>query len=140
MMEGKKSPMEAIDEFVLKHIKDVLIQELDNKESVHLYSIGEYWRAFDKSAYALSLILPGSESTLLTVRDYPFPVLMVSAHYEVVNRLLFTKVVANRNPDYIHLISTPINRESYRRWRDEILDDMADWDEEDEVNNTIDSD
>ena len=41
-MEGVKSPMEAIDEFVMKHIKPVLIQELDNKESIHLYSIGEY--------------------------------------------------------------------------------------------------
>lgn len=96
MMEGVKSTMEAIDEFVMKHIKPVLIQELDNKESIHLYSIGEYWRAFDKSAYALSLILPDSEWTLLTVRDYPFPVLMVSTHYEVVNRLLLTKVVAQK--------------------------------------------
>lgn len=130
MTEGKKSPMQAIDEFVLKHIKNVLIQELDNKESIHLYSIGEYWRAFDKSAYALSLILPDSEWTLLTVRDYPFPVLMVSAHYEVINRLLFTKVVAKSNPDYIHLITKPIDREAYRRWRDEILDDIEDWDEE----------
>ena len=124
--------MEAIDEFVMKHIKPVLIQELDNKESIHLYSIGEYWRAFDKSAYALSLILPDSEWTLLTVRDYPFPVLMVSAHYEVVNRLLFTKVVAKRNLDYIHLITKPIDREAYRRWREEFLDNMEDWDELDD--------
>ncbi|MGM9741403.1 MAG: hypothetical protein ACI3ZP_12430 [Candidatus Cryptobacteroides sp.] len=130
-MEGVKSPMQAIDEFVMKRIKPVLIQELDNKDSIHLYSIGEYWRTFDKSAYALSLILPDAESTLLTVRDYPFPVLMVSAHYEVVNRLLFTKVVAKRNPDYIHLITKPIDREAYRRWRDELLEDMEDWDEED---------
>lgn len=122
-MEGMKSPMQAIDEFVLKYIKPVLIQELDNKDNIHLYSIGEYWRAFDKSAYALSLILPDSESTLLTISDYPFLVLMVSAHYEVVNRLLFTKVVAKRNPDYIHLITKPIDREAYRRWRDEILDE-----------------
>ncbi|MGN1232884.1 MAG: hypothetical protein ACI4UJ_05490 [Candidatus Cryptobacteroides sp.] len=131
-MEGVKSPVQAIDEFVMKRIKPVLIQELHNKDSIHLYSIGEYWRAFDKSAYALSLILPDSESTLLTVRDYPLPVLMVSAHYEAVNKLLFTKVVAKRNPDYIHFITKPIDRESYRRWRDELLDDMQDWDEEDD--------
>lgn len=56
---------------------------------------------------------------------------MISAHYEVVNRLLFTKVVAKRNPDYIHLVTKLIDREAYRRWCDEILDDMEDWDEED---------
>lgn len=128
-----KSAFQAIDEFVMKRIKPVLIHELDNKDTIHLYSIGEYWRAFDKSAYALSLLFPDKEPTMLNVRAYPFPVLMVSAHYEEINRLLFTKVVAKRNPDYIHLITKPIDREAYRRWRDEILDDMEDWDEEEEL-------
>lgn len=52
------SIIKALDEFVSMHIKKVLMQELGNTDIIHLYYIGEYLRAFDKSAYALSLILP----------------------------------------------------------------------------------
>lgn len=123
-MEGKKSPMQAIDEFVLKHIKQVLMQELNNEDSIHLYSIGECCRAFDKSAYALSLLMTDEEPVLLTVRDYPFPVMMMSVHYKDVNKLLYTQVIAKRNLDYIRLITKPIDRVAYRRWSDEFLEDI----------------
>ena len=58
---------------------------------------------------------------------------MVSAHYEVINKLVRTKIIAKRNLDYIHLFAKPIDREAYMRWRGELLDDMKDWDEEEEL-------
>ncbi len=116
-MSETNSNFNALNEFVSKHLKPVLIQELDNKDSIHLYSIGDYWMAFDKSAYALSLLLDDGESpTLLTLRDYPFPAMMKSIHYEITEKLLFTQVVGKRELEYIRLVSKPINREAYRKW------------------------
>lgn len=131
-MTETNSSFNALNEFVSKHIKPVLIQELDNRDSIHLYSIGDYWMAFDKSAYALYLLMDDGESpTLLTLRDYPFPVMMKSIHYEVADKLLFTQVVAKWTLDYRRLVTKPIDRDAYRKWCDEYLEEFVGADGED---------
>ncbi len=67
--------------------------------------VGEYWHAFEESAFQLSRIFTEYETALFRHKDYPFPVVMVSIpdsdlrsylrqHIPVCDRLDYKKLLA----------------------------------------------
>lgn len=81
--------------------------------------------AFDKSAYALIYFLDGQRVIYATdAKDYLPPPLemMRRCHYEIVNKILCTQVVAMRMFDYICLLTKPVDMDTYWKWCDEYLE------------------
>ena len=58
--------------------KEILAREQDNDKFLHLYDIGAYWVAFERSACRLSGLFSESELTLFRVSDCVEYVVMAS--------------------------------------------------------------
>lgn len=60
------------------HHKDILEREGNNGKFIHLYNIGTYWVAFERSAFRVDNIFQGCEISLFMVPGYPEYVVMAS--------------------------------------------------------------
>lgn len=59
-------------------LPEILSKETDNQSSIYLYHIGEYWVAFEKSAYWLSRRYPQCNVCPLGLNDNSSRILMAS--------------------------------------------------------------
>lgn len=55
------------------HAADIFWSEERNKGNIHLYRIGSYWMAFEKSAYFIRNILGERYLCVLRCQTVPFP-------------------------------------------------------------------
>ena len=87
--------LDYVSMLLQKSSKTIMKREYDNENRVHLYGVGQYWAAFDKSAYLLEKMTnEESDTTVLHFKDYPFPILMYCLHYEKVKDLCRKHIMA----------------------------------------------
>ena len=105
---------------LLRNIKTIYKKELTNESFIYLYEVGEYWIAFEKSAYLLSLQLKEQKSEVSAIKmDFlPFPVLFSSVDDITKQKLRSKNVCISRNHcSYIKVETTSSgNVEEYNRW------------------------
>lgn len=108
-----------------KSSKTIIKRENANENRVHLYGVGQYWAAFDKSAYLLEqMTRTESDATILHLKDYPFPVLMYCVRHEKVKDLCRRHMMAKQGIEYLQIMSHPIDDASYNQWyREYVLDE-----------------
>ena len=79
-MPHRPKPLNTLDYVSIllqKSSKTIMKREYDNENRIHLYGVGQYWAAFDKSAYLLEKMTnEESDTTVFHFKDYPFPILM----------------------------------------------------------------
>lgn len=104
-------------------LQNILRQEQQNENRIFLYDVGEYWVAFEKSAYLLEQLAPREEKpVVLHMKQYPFPIVMHSSHHLRVKELCRRQVFAQRGLDRLQFLTKPIEKSSYRRWYNQICD------------------
>ena len=105
---------------LLKNIKAIYNRELTNESFIYLYEAGEYWIAFEKSAYFLSLQLKGRKSEVSAIRmDFlPFPIIYSGIDDSTRQKLRCNNDCISRNHcSYIKVkTNSPTNDEEYNRW------------------------
>ena len=107
-----------------KSSKTIIKREYDNLNRIHLYGVGQYWVAFDKSAYMLEKMTnEESNAAILHLKESPFPVLMYCVHYDRVKDLCRKYTMTKQNPDYLQLLIPPIDSTSYNQWYRELVVD-----------------
>lgn len=57
-------------------------RERNNGKFIHLYNIGTYWVAFERSAFRVDNIFQGCEINLFMVSGYPEYVVMASVPHD----------------------------------------------------------
>ncbi len=67
-----------LQQLIQNQYKEILAREKNNDKFIHLYDIGAYWVAFERSACRLSGLFSKSELTLFRVPDCVEYVVMVS--------------------------------------------------------------
>lgn len=116
--------LDDVSMLLQKSSKTIMKREYDNENRIHLYGVGQYWAAFDKSAYLLEKMTnEESDTAVLHIKDYPFPILMYCLHYEKVKDLCRKHIMAKQNPDYLQLLTHPIDSKSYSQWYRELVVD-----------------
>lgn len=114
----------ALNSLLATQLKKILKSELHNQDRMNVYCVGEYWAAFDKSAYILNQLAPSSvESMPLNVKGYPFPLVMSYVYYPIIDAMCRNQAMSKRNMDYIQFMTDKIDRSSYDRWYDEVVND-----------------
>lgn len=99
------------------HLQQILRKERDNEDRVHLYGVGEYWVAFERSAYLFEqLDADAAGPVVMHLRDYPFPIVMHTAHYTRVDALCRRHVLSRRTMEYLQFMTRPMDSRSYRLW------------------------
>ena len=123
-MTETKTNCQTLIELITNHIMTILNEEMSGWNKIHLYAIGEHWVAFERSAYALFRIFGDSLSiTVLSLKNCPFPVIMCSVHYEEIEFGRHTFSFAKKTLDYRLIKIDTINRDEYRAWHDEVVED-----------------
>lgn len=108
---------DTLNLLLTNEIKTILRREHENKNCVHLYGIGPYWAAFDRSAYLLEgMVGERGDTTVLRLKDYAFPLLMHSVHFQTVKELCSNHQMTNRSLEYLQFQTSPIDSESYKKW------------------------
>ena len=67
-----------LQQLIQNQHKEILVREKNNDKFIHLYDIGAYWVAFERSACRLSGLFSESELTLFRVSDCVEYVVMAS--------------------------------------------------------------
>ena len=74
--------------------------------------------------------------TVLNLKNYPFPVIMCSVHYEEIEFGRHALSFAKKTLDYCLIKIDTINRDEYRAWHDDIvMDYLGDEDPDDNYYN-----
>ena len=122
-MPSSLTLLQRVSTLLQGNLKQILFKELHNDNRVNLYDVGEYWVAFEKSAYQLELLSHKSADTvMLHVSDSPFPVAMHCMHHTRVKAICRTHVMSRRGMEYLQLLGRPIDEGSYSRWHREHVD------------------
>ena len=105
---------------LIRNIKSIYKKELTNESFIYLYKSGDYWVAFEKSAYFLSLQLKELESkiSVLHMKEFPFPILFISLDDFAKQKLYRTGISMSRNfGPYIKIKTADTNRaDDYYSW------------------------
>lgn len=67
-----------LQRLIRDHHREILAREKNNDKFIHLYDIGAYWVAFERSACRLNSLFPESELALFRVSDCVEYVVMAS--------------------------------------------------------------
>ena len=97
--------------------RNILRRELHNENKVHLYRLGDYWVAFEKSAYLLEQIsLTDADPTVIYMQEHPFPMLMTTINNHRANGLCRHRISGSRQPNYLQIHSGKIDTALYNEW------------------------
>lgn len=98
------------------HFDAIMERERTNRSSVHLYGAGDYWVAFEQSAYQLCQLMPSCETTLFRFAVYPFPVVMASVTDAQLQPFVRLHILCTDQPAYKVFSVRPYSADRYRSW------------------------
>ena len=107
--------LEQLNSLMTKELSNILRRELHNEDKVYLYNLGEYWTAFERSAYQLDQ-LSKTDPLVLYMDEYPFPIVMCAAHDREVNVLCRKGRKAATHRDYREFVTRPLDPQVYAAW------------------------
>lgn len=103
-------------DFLSTHQAEILSREKDNQRFAHLYGFGNYWVAFEHSAYQLCRLFPRSETSVIRFITYPFPVVMAAVTDAELRAYSRRHILRIAEPDYRVLTTEELPLERYREW------------------------
>ena len=103
---------------------DILNREKNNDRFMHLYHIGMYWVAFERSACRLCSLFPKSELSLFCVPSCPEYVVMASVSVDEAEGCFRKHVVLCDEADYKVMNVSPLSAREYARWHMNVVGAM----------------
>lgn len=103
-------------ELLSHHLNTILEKERDNHTHIHLYDIGEFWIAFEQSAFQLTRLTKESTIVPLRLMSYPFPIITAAISINTLATLSHTHTVENSLHDARSIVTCELQEERYRRW------------------------
>jgi len=120
-MNGKPNvepPWMSLKRLVETRMFDILRKEQGNRKYIRLYGAGEYWHAFEESAFQLSRIFTEYETTLFSHKDHPFPVVMASIPDNELRSYIRQHIPVCDRSDYKKLLAVEFSAAEYRTWHE----------------------
>lgn len=117
---------EKLNDLLTRDLKNILKKELHNENRVNLYGVGEYWVAFEKSAFLFKQMThEKDEPIVLHIKGHPFPVIMHNIHYLQVDDMCRKHIMAKKGLEFLSFVTKPIDDNSYSKWyRKYVVDEV----------------
>lgn len=96
---------------------DIIHTEHTTGRCIRLYGAGDYWHAFEESAYQLSRLFGIQNIAVLRHEDYPFPVVMASISDDELQAYGKNHNFRRKAPGYRELAGMEISIKQYKEWR-----------------------
>lgn len=94
----------------------IVRKEHNNENSICLYGTGEYWSAFEKSAYLLCQLFPEKEVFIAKHIEYPFPIVMTCISDDELRKYGRTHIFHRDYSDYKELYYRKPPTVQYHIW------------------------
>ena len=120
-MNGKPNvepPWMSLKRLIETRMVEILRKEQGNGKYIRLYGAGEYWHAFEESAFQLERLLRKGETTLLSHKHCPFPVVIVSILDSELRTYIRQHIPVCDRLDYKKLLVAELSVAEYRAWHE----------------------
>lgn len=107
------------------HMPEIIRKEQSNVNSIKLYGTGDYWSAFEQSAYLLCKVFTTNNITVITSKVYPFPVMMATISDKALRAYAKSHIYTCDKIDYKEILATDISVKDYQKWRKKEIDGFA---------------
>ncbi len=97
-------------------IREITKKEADNSNKICLYSTGDYWMAFERSAFLLKKIFPNLKAFVINHPTFLIPVVGVSLPDEQLKAYGRKHTIARPATDYVEITSSPFDTLLYGDW------------------------
>lgn len=112
----------AIIEFIellQSRLPDILSKEANNERYMYLYDAGNYWMAFERSAYMLSKLYVHALLLPMKTPYIPFPIVAASIEQEKLHSIVNGLICKKRTgKERIYVTGKVENVSFYDRWHD----------------------
>lgn len=119
--EAAEPPWKRLDRLLLSRQKEILRREEVNDGLIHIYDCGDFV-AFERSACQFHRMFPDADLTVLNLRSYPFPVIMLSVRPEEFRLWSREHIVTGSGSDLTVEPSSPLPLDAYSRWHRDALE------------------
>lgn len=117
-------PWGRLSKLLATQQKDILERECKNERYIYMYDVLEYWVAFERSAYQLHQIFPGSSISIFHFKTYPFPVVMASVADKDIQAYFRYHITRTFDADHKILLGKTIQPKQYEQWHREEIDGL----------------
>ncbi len=97
-------------------IHEITQQEAANNNKICLYSTGDYWMAFERSAFLLKRIFPNLKAFVINHPGFLVPVVGVSLPDEQLKAYGRKHTIARPETDYAEITASPFDKFLYGDW------------------------
>lgn len=104
----------SIIDFINGYLHDVI--RIENDTVIRLYRTGEYWNAFEQSAFWLCHQSEESQITLLRNPVSPFPVVMATIPNNTMLVFRRKHIFQYEAPGYCELVGPKLSSKQYGEW------------------------
>ncbi len=121
----EQSPWMHLQLTLHQHHGEIIACEKDNTNHLHLYGFGDYWAAFEQSAFRLNQLFPTSEVSVIYVKGTPLPMAMASVSDAELETFKRKHIYRTINPDHIVFAVAPLRQHDYISWKRTTLSNLA---------------
>lgn len=97
-------------------ISQIIRRERKNVARIYLYETGDYWIAFERSAYSLCRLFPEADISVVMLRDNPFPIILANISEKKLCHYAKQHIFYRDTPDYKEIATAEIPLIQYNIW------------------------
>ena len=110
--------MNQLTQLLNTRTREIMSRENHNDTAIYLYPAGNYWVAFEKSAYQLARLHPECQTYPVHTSLYPFPIVIASLPLTHITPTTTTPTFSTLTPP------TP-SLDNYQEWHDEEIMELV---------------
>jgi len=107
------------------HLPEIVQREVRSAGRIRLYGTGDYWNAFEQSAYLLWRLFPEAELVAVRHCGFPFPVVIASISDLALQSRVGQNIFLHCRPNYRELFAPDVPVQQYASWHRQTVDAFA---------------
>lgn len=107
-----------LQQLIQNHHAEIVESEMNNDRFIHLYAIGTYWVAFERSAFRLNALFRQCETTLFRVPGYPDYVVMASVSVDEAEAYFHKRLISDDKYHHKVLFDNSLPVTDYYKWHE----------------------
>ncbi len=111
----------SLKRLVETRMGEIVRKERGNKKYIRLYGAGEYWHAFEESAFLLDRLFKNREIVLFSHKNRPFPVVMACIPDNELQVYTQRHIPVCDEPGYKELLVQELSVMEYRSWHERTI-------------------
>ncbi|MCM1422165.1 MAG: hypothetical protein NC224_12335 [Bacteroides sp.] len=115
-----------IESLLLAKRTDILLKEKTNRTQIYLYPVGEYWMAFNRSAYRLCCLYDCAGTSVIWLDDISVPVVTASVTDMELRNIMLAGSMRLCDGVGCKVLTVPVIADGdYRKWFMEETEDFG---------------